>query len=916
MAEVFISYSRKDKDFVRKLGDALAEQKREAWIDWKDIPLTAEWQQEIFANIEAADNFIFVISPESASSANCRKEIDHAVANSKRLVPIFYRPVLDEAIPDALGKFQRIDFCGDDHFDSIFATLIKALDTDLGWVQTHTRLLTRAKEWERETKDSSFLLRGRDLREAERWIAKSAEKDPQPSTLHSQYILASRQAATKIQRIIIGAVAVAFLIAVALTIYAFREKNAAQLETATAQRNARESKARELAAFAIGSLREDPEKSIVLGMYAVNATLRFGEAPLPAAEDSLHQAILSSFVRLTLRGHTDVVSDVVFSPDGKRIATSSWDKTAKVWDATSGQLMLTMIGHTDKVSGVVFSPDGKRIATSSQDGTAKVWDANTGQEMLTLSGHSAGLWAVTFSADGKHIATASKDGTAKVWDGNTGRDLLTLRGHSDFVTGVAFSPDGKRLATVSGDLTAKVWNTVNGHVLMTLRGHAIAISGVIFSPDGKRIATSSYDNTAKVWDAVSGRQLLTLGDHSGWIDSVAFSPNGQQLATASCSGFGQVWDVTTDNAASGKQLRILRGHSDCVMAAAYSPDGKKLATASHDKTARVWNIVGGEELPTLANQSGIACMALSPDGRGLAIGDQDQTPDKTTTVWDTTSGVPLLTLRGHSVSVSSAVFSLDGKLLATADCHGTAKEWDAVTGHELLTFRGHSDCITGLAFSHDGRHLATASWDGTAKVWDAAGNEELTLHGDSQPVHDVVFSPDGRWLATSSRDGTVRKWDAVSGKELLNFRAASGFGVVVSPDGRRLSAYGLGPTKVWDLIKGTELTIPSEGSVLGAAFSPDGASLRLATVNPAVALWDVISGQRLLVLGGPNDFATKAAFSHDGKRVASAGSDGPVQLYSLDIRDLLDLARSRVTTNLTPDDCQRYFQSHSCPPLP
>src|SRR6516225_9954540 len=100
MAQVFISYSRKDKDFVRKLGDALAEQKREAWVDWKDIPLTAEWQQEIFTNIEAAENFIFVISPESAASANCKREIDHALANNKRMVPIFYRLAADEAIPE------------------------------------------------------------------------------------------------------------------------------------------------------------------------------------------------------------------------------------------------------------------------------------------------------------------------------------------------------------------------------------------------------------------------------------------------------------------------------------------------------------------------------------------------------------------------------------------------------------------------------------------------------------------------------------------------------------------------------------------------------------------------------------------------------------------------------------------------
>jgi TIR domain len=163
MAQVFISYSRRDKDFVRKLGDALTTQKREAWVDWKDIPLTAEWQREIFANIEAADNFLFVIGPGSVASANCRKEIDHAVANNKPMVPIFYRSVPDDAIPETLGKFQRIDFDNGGQFDEKFAALVRALDTDLVWTQAHTRLLVRAKEWETEGKTAASWFVGRTL---------------------------------------------------------------------------------------------------------------------------------------------------------------------------------------------------------------------------------------------------------------------------------------------------------------------------------------------------------------------------------------------------------------------------------------------------------------------------------------------------------------------------------------------------------------------------------------------------------------------------------------------------------------------------------------------------------------------------------------------------------------------------------
>ena len=304
----------------------------------------------------------------------------------------------------------------------------------------------------REAQDSSFLLRGKDLREAERWVAKSAENDPKPTTLHSQFILASRQAAIRLQRITIGAIAVAFLIAVGLAVLAFIQKNVAQDQTAAAQRNARESRARELSTFALESRSDDPEKSILLAMQAVNATLQYGQPPVPVAEDGLHQAISSSPVRLTLKGHTGGVYSVAWSPDGKRLATGSRDGTAKVWDAASGKELLTLKGSY--VTSVAWSPDGKWLATADGQ-TAKVWETASGKELLTLRGHNDNVKSIALSPEGKRLATGSDDGTARVWDAASGKEALTLSSHTSHnveVNSVAWSPDGQWLATGGSEL--------------------------------------------------------------------------------------------------------------------------------------------------------------------------------------------------------------------------------------------------------------------------------------------------------------------------------------------------------------------------------------------------------------------------------------------------------------------------------
>jgi eukaryotic-like serine/threonine-protein kinase len=327
----------------------------------------------------------------------------------------------------------------------------------------------------------------------------------------------------------------------------------------------------------------------------------------------------------TLYGHMGGVMSAAFSPDGSRIVSASWDRTAKMWDARTGTPLLDLKGHTGAVSSVAFSPDGTRIITGSYDQTAKVWDARTGKVLVDVKGHSRSVKAVAFSPDAARILTGSGDGTAKIWDARSGKSLLELKGRMGEVDSVSFSPDGSRIVTGSDD-SATVWDARSGIILLDLTSPTESVASVSYSPDGTQIVASSDYETAVVWDAQTGKRLFTLGGHSSSVGSVSFSPDGSRIVTGSVDQTAKVWD-----AKSGAEILTLKGHTDQVTSASFSPDGSRVVTGSYDNTAKVWDARSGAEVLTLKGHTNwVASSSFSPDGARIVTASWDMTAK----VWD------------------------------------------------------------------------------------------------------------------------------------------------------------------------------------------------------------------------------------------------------------------------------------------
>jgi WD40 repeat protein/DNA-binding SARP family transcriptional activator len=481
-----------------------------------------------------------------------------------------------------------------------------------------------------------------------------------------------------------------------------------------------------------------------------------------------------------------------FRPDGKQIAIASFDQPlAVVVDASSGTEVFTLAGHKASLSDVAWSPDGRWIATSSFDGSTRIWDADGGTSRFTLFGHGASVEDLAWSPGSDRLVTGSSDGTAKVWRITEGGPLelgsLSAQDTRSGVHGVAFSPDGDRVMTGDVAITAvKVWDvSITGDAEWANLPAVPSFPGsAAFTPDGRRLVTSTVDGSVTVWDPETWETLLTFGPRSPAaqpsgpdvfaIDRVLGGPSGadvlaidvssdgELIATASADGLAKVWD-----AASGDEMFTVPSGS-LVTDVAWSPDGDVLATASVEGDAGLVTIVdrSGEQVAPLREESGVAfgSVRFSPDGRLLvtsrvSAGRQDPSVPEVR-IWDWERGEVVRTI---DAPAGRAFYDPTGARIAITTLppagDGRVEIWDSASGRKVATLGGRTEGIANLAFAPDGSSVATAGFDGTVRLWDReSGEQVLVLRGHRGLVSSVAFSPDGSKLASVSVDGTVRVW--------------------------------------------------------------------------------------------------------------------------------------------------------------
>jgi WD40 repeat protein len=592
-------------------------------------------------------------------------------------------------------------------------------------------------------------------------------------------------------------------------------------------------------------------------------------------------------------GHSDWVSSVRMSLDGRHGLSGSADRTLKYWDLSTGQCLRTLSGHTEWVTTVCLSEDGQRALSGSADKTLKLWDLASGECLRTFSGHANWVLAACLSEDGLYALSAGGDCRLRLWDLTTGDCLRDFGEHGGPVLCLAWSPDRRYALSGGRDKILRWWDVASGHCLRTYAGHGDKIHTVALSIDQGYALSGSADRTIKLWDLDSGRCLRTFQGHADGVLSVALSADGRYALSGSGDRTVKLWRVT-----DGSCICTLEGHTGAIYSVCLTADGRSALSGSGDKTLQLWRLPGEWAAPYLVSQvlpSETALAAWTDFERALSqaqkaaaecdmaraagwVREARSLPGhggrpEATSLWSSLYvSLPRTTLQGgweaktfalHLDAVTTVSLSSDGSLALSGSADRTVKIWDIATGHCLRTLVGHSAEITSTCFSGDGQYILSGSADRTLRFWSVSTGHCLgTYQAHRDVVTSVSLSAGGHYALSGSTDRTLRLWDLHAGRCLRTLEGHSDpiHSVSLSPDGR----YALSGAAQFLIRVGSR---PEQGAV-PSAFPSE--SERLFT-SGQLKLWDVATGRCLPTFEGHSDAVTAVTLDFNGRYVLSGG---------------------------------------------
>jgi WD40 repeat protein len=807
---------------------------------------------------------------------------------------------------DALTRGPTVEVAHEALLDS-WRRLRTWIDSSREDLRTQRRLALTAGEWDAAGREPSFLLRGSRLEQFASWAAGT---DVKLSALEREYLDASvsaRDAGRAVERArqqrevslqrrsvnrlraLVAALTIGVLAAGTLALVA-------QERGTRAEREARIATARELTFAAMHNLNVNTEQSLLLALRAVETTRRVDGTVLPEAEEALHAALQAHRLVLTVPGYR-----ARFTTEGSQLLiVGSGPGQADVRDVRTGSLILTRsVRGRDQAhfisTELVFSPDGRRFATTTDDYHVAVYDTASGQELWHWGG-CCGKSAIT--PDSRFLVTAD-DVATYLFDLDTGKQVNSFP-----PTGGtwSFAPDGQRAMVTDGGWNSDLETYITAYIgelhkpgggarILRLTGQG-DVNGAAWSPDGSSAATSSPNNLV-IWDTRTGRPRFTLSPPEARFTTLAFGTDAALLATGMSDGAAIIWKVGENGAVPALRLA---GHDAETMSVAFSPDGTRLVTGSSDRRIKVWDITaqGGGESLTVAGFGGLD---ISSDGQLIAAGGDAGHAR----VFDTVTGEQMVDLAAHTTRVDVVAFGPGGSTLLTSGSDGTVMS--EVSGRVVWRLPPSQDGPNVVAMSQDGAIAAILVSDGTVNIVDGKTGATLTAlrHPDNEQTPELVgrsiaFTADGRLIAVAGGYPYVHIW-SIDGHLRVQLKHPFVTALAFSPDGRRLITVGMtegiGAVRVYDTDLGRMLgSLKARSEITGVAFSPDGSRIATTSTDGTLRLWEATSLEQLMVLA--TDATGNFAFSPDGTRLAYGAKGDVVRVLALGIDDLIQLANDRL----------------------